>query len=620
MAGVGARFAVILLGVGSMPIWAAEDPNPPTLTSEGGAWPIRRQWTVPETHHFARWIQHIYRMKCEGTPEQRRAKIERVLTDPEMNLLLDPDFAGEGANPQLPPELMFEMHRRLDCGKLTVALSSYYAYRRALPWMISIVRSCDGSDLRSAPYNIPVGELNSFTAPSLEAFFVPAIQYFCTGNYRVSPYGPNAEQSDTVPVAIDPEHLIPGAMHYLDGHVLILADIDRHGELRFLDATTATSRDIYTFNGLNAVMGIPPRRSGEAGKEYAACLQGLKIFRYPIAETDETGKVIRVRRRTNEEMKAFGFSTEQYDKIEEMVTQQRIQEEDLALESFHELIQWRMRTSDRVHPIEFINGYADQLVELFTMREQFVQEAWADVQQNGPIPFPENSRDENVFTANGRWGQWSSAGLDVDIRNRYYYLAEWIDNAIRWFNRKPDFVNLEGLEYYYLGDRGNLARAIVAEKERIFGRRSFTYTNSIGEPVRLTLQDLESRLYDLSFDPNHPPELRWGARPGSPEARSSRKSDTPLPNGTIVPMEEAYRREAYYRAIGERETTESYLAGMFTDGFPTRPKFNEHMAKWIVSAEPVPPLVPHGWKTAKDDIGFPAWGNIEWRQATAGSR
>jgi hypothetical protein len=88
----------------------------------------------------------------------------------------------------------------------------------------------------------------------------------------------------------------------------------------------------------------------------------------------------------------------------------------------------------------------------------------------------------------------------------------------------------------------------------------------------------------------------------------------------MVPMTDAYRRQAYYRAIGERETTESYLAAMFTGGFPLRPKFDEHMAKWIIAAEAVPPLVPSRWNTARHDIMSSASPNIEWTQAAAGNR
>jgi len=571
-----------------LPLFAA-DPNPPSIHSDEGAWPVRRQWNVAESHHYAVWINNIYKLKTQGTLEQRRAKLVRVLTDPEMNLLLDPEFAGEQSNPQLPDNLMGVMHSILDCGKLTVSLSSYYSYRRGLPWMISYVRS-GGGDLRTAHNNIPAGELNSFTAESLEYFFRNAVTGFCTGNYRVEPYGENSQQSDTVPIAINKQFLIPGAMHYLDGHVLVLADIDKNGELRFLDSTTAASRDIYSFNGLNAVMGIPPKHTGRAGNEYAGCFQGLRIFRYPIAEVDETGEVVAVRRRTDQEMREFGWSLEQYDRIEEIAKTQKIVENNVPLESFHELILERMRSVNHVSPTEFLTQYADELIGLYKLREALVQEGWRDVNANGAIFYPENDRLENIFTAGGRWGQFSSASSDVDIRGRYYYLADWMDNVIRWHNRRPGFVDLAGLEPYYLGDRANLARALVAEKDRVFRTRYMEYTNSAGEKVTLSLLDIERRLYDMSFDPNHAPEIRWGASFGSKEAATAKHMDTPVKDG-VVAFSDAFKKQAYYRALCARETTESYLSDMFTAGFPVRDKFQGQLMKWIRNAPPVPPLM-----------------------------
>ena len=54
----------------------AEDPNPATLHSSRGAWPLYRQWTPAETRHFAQWISTIYDRKVHGTKEQRLAKLE----------------------------------------------------------------------------------------------------------------------------------------------------------------------------------------------------------------------------------------------------------------------------------------------------------------------------------------------------------------------------------------------------------------------------------------------------------------------------------------------------------------------------------------------------------------
>ncbi len=565
----------------------ARDPNPPSLRSDRGAWPIRRQWTMEEAKHFGKWLDHIYMMKTRGTVEQRIAKLERILTDPEMNLLLDPTFAGEGTNPQLPASIMRTMHNILDCAKFTQAMPAYYAYRRALPWMMSYVAT-SGGDVRTTSYSIPTGTLNSFTSASLSGFFRDMITGFSSGNYRVQIYQRNAQLSDSVPISIDPEYLIPGVVNYTDGHCLLLAQVDKYGELHFLNAGTADTRDIYTYNGLNTVSGIEPRKDGPPEVAYAGCFQGLRAYRFPIAETDGRGKVINVRRRTDAEMKEFGFSTEQYDKMAEMVSSQQIEENGVPLRSFHELIRYRLRSVDKVVPMEFMDEYTDQLADMWTFRDTFVQNAWKDVLANGPITYPENRTNENIFQALGRWETWSSPSSDVDRRNKYFYLADWMDDAIAWFDRMPAYVDLKGLEKYTIKTREDLAKALIEEKRRMFREKFFYYTNSQGQKVRMTLEEAEKRLYDFSFDPNHPPELRWGAKPGSEEYKTAHPGfPTPLPDGTRVPVEESYRLQSYYRTISQREQEVSYLRGMFTEGFPLRYKFDEQLAKWTDYGRPL---------------------------------
>lgn len=572
----------VAVGVLWLSGWAyAADPNPPSLTSNRGAWPIRRQWTPAEFRHFSKWVENIYRYKTQGTVEQRIAKLEHVLTDPEMNLLLDPSFAGEGCNPQLPAKIMRMMHASLDCAKFTQAMPAYYAYRRALPWMMSYVRGSRG-DVRMAPYTIPGGQLNSFTSPSLYAFFRDLTIGMSSGNYRVPPYSKNAHLSDSVPIAIDPKYLMPGCINYTDGHCLLLADIDKYGELKFLNAGTADTRDIYTYNGLNTVVGIQPKKEGPPMAAYEGCYQGLRIYRFPICETDGRGRVTNVRRRTDEEMRAFGFSLEQYDKMREMVGSQKIVEQGIPLHSFHELIRLRMRTVDKVVPMEFMRDYVKELADMWRFRDVFVQNAWKDVKANGPITYPAERSNENIFQANGRWETWSSPSSDVDRRNKYFYLADWMDDAIDWYDRLPQYVDLTGLEKYNIKTREDLAKALIEEKRKLFEQTVIHYTNSRGEQVPLTLAEIERRLYDLSFDPNHPPELRWGAKPGTPEFGDAKGYPTPLPDGRRVPMEEAYRLQSYYRTVCQREQEESYLLNMFTQGFPVRDKFDEQLAKWYI--------------------------------------
>jgi hypothetical protein len=563
----------------------ADDPNPPSI-SGGGAWPIHRQWNRAETQHYAQWVENIFNLKTKGNVDQRTAKLERILTDPEMNLLEQPDFLGKGSNPQLPLDIIRGIHNVLDCGKFTAFIPAYYAYRRALPWMVSHVASGDGQDIRISTFNIPCSCSSSLASPSLHEFFMEQVGTYSSGNYRVNLFGRNSQISDTVPAALNREFLTPGCINYVDGHCLVLAKVTEYGELYFLNCSTTESRDVFTYNGMNTVAGITPRGS-DTENEWSGCYQGLRVLRYPIAETDGRGHVTKVRRRTDEEMKEFGFSTEEYDAVAEITQKHFITEGALKAQSFHDLIRLRMKTVDTISPLKFMEQYVDELLDAYKFREEFVQDAWNEVLRNGPIEYPEDLDKDNIFQAKGRWESWSSPSSDVDRRNKYFYLADWLEYSIRWFGLLPKFVDLTGLEKYQIKSQADLAAALVAEKQRLFAEKSMEYKKSNGEKIRLTLADIETRLYDLSFDPNHPPELRWGAPMGSPERASAPQTFTPVPKGPRVPMEEAYKKQAFYRSLGQRETTTSYLRDMFTEGYPIRDKLDSQVGKWSYATEPV---------------------------------
>jgi len=463
--------------------------------------------------------------------------------------------------------------------------------------MISHVRAIDGSDTRTADSTIPTGASSCLDYDSAKKFFADCVKGVCTGNMRVEPFGKNAEQSDSCPVAIDREHLIPGCVYYLDGHVLVLAQVDEHGEPRFLDATVAVSRDLYTFNGMNAVSGMTPRRSENAGNEYAGCFRGFRVLRYPIAETNKDGEVKRVRRRTDEEMKEFGWSVEQYDKFEELVKHGKIREGGCEFDSMHQFIRYRLSTPVPIKVTELIRGYAQQAQAGLTAREQAVQAAWADVQKNGPIPFPEGADTKNIYGTGGRWGEHATALADVEFRARYFEFCEALDRMLCWFDAKLEYVDLDGLRLDAIWNHSDLAWAALREKDRIFAETKLEYTDSSGGKHELSLADIEHRLYDLSFDPNHPPELRWGAKPGSDEAAKAPEMPTPVRSGKAMSMADAYRHEAYYRSLTRRETEETPLAESATEGFYVRQTINDFLwQKWDGLTSP--PLVPHGGRAA----------------------
>ncbi len=75
-----------------------------------------------------------------------------------------------------------------------------------------------------------------------------------------------------------------------------------------------------------------------------------------------------------------------------------------------------------------------------------------------------------------------------------------------------------------------------------------TYKNSVGGSVVLTIDQVMARIYDLSFDPYHCPEMRWGAYSGVPAEMQTCSND----DATHLARFDVQRRN---RNVIDRQTT-----------------------------------------------------------------
>ena len=118
----------------------------------------------------------------------------------------------------------------------------------------------------------------------------------------------------------------------------------------------------------------------------------------------------------------------------------------------------------------------------------------------GGLPLREhpNYLPWNIYGTTGDWETWSTpsrdAALKVVVRDlRDTAAAQPAESALR------------------------TSFARIWRDETASPACRFRYTNSAGAPVEFTVTDVLDRLYSLSFDPYHCPELRWGAPVGSAE-------------------------------------------------------------------------------------------------------
>jgi len=554
---------------------AKPEPSGKKLTaSSAGAWTIRRDWDRNEVRRYGQWFTQLYEKKVNGTDRQRGAKVAQILQDKEMNLLLQGDFAKDGNDPRLfDGSALSIMNGANACGTFPILMHVYFCAIRGLPVSFTKVEG-NGGDIRYSRGNHPVKRIDPMSFQSigtfLRAVFFGSSNY-TTGNWRTAP---DLEGTDTVPVAVAPESTIPGltVLYNSDGHGLAVARVSASGNVNILDAHPDGSvTSGQTLAALDSVV------SSFSEKNRGSWYAGWRMIRLARCVTDAQGRIVGIRPSTNQEMRAFGYSDEQYTDMLAVRKQQpvNIAGSPTKISSFPDYVRKKLQTSEQLNPCAMIKEWAAQLKILFTERALFVDQAWDDVLRNGSITFPDT---KNIYQAEGRWEKWSSPSSDCDRKSAYFMGVDQLADLVGDFDPDMRQLILDGFGTA-VTNRQELLEAILREKKKVFDGTEIRYTTSRGKVVTLTLSQIEKRLFLMSFDPNHAPELRWGAPPDSEEAAGYRQIATPLSSGGSMSPAEAYRREQRLRYRLSRKSGHTSFDDEENPRTPLKPLFEERLAR-----------------------------------------
>lgn len=541
------------------------------IPNTSGAWTVKRDWSAGEMEIYSRWFTNIYDKKSSGTPRQRAAKLARILQDPDMNLLLRCEDCNDRSI--FDSKVISTMDRANACGTFPILMHMYYCAMRGLPATFSKV-SGHGGDIRYSRGNRPTRILDPISSGKSLREFIRDVFFgelnYTTGNWRTAP---DLEGTDTVPIAARIDHIRPGftLLYNPDGHGLAIARLSDAGRVGILDGHPDGSiTSGQTLAALESVTQSIPERNR------LAWYSGVRMIRLARCVSDSQGRIIGIRPCTNREMERFGFSDEQYKDIISIrkglpVT---IDGTQMTFEGFPGYLQRKLSKDKRADAHALLREWTDQLQAIFEERETFVQQAWQDVLQNGPITLPDN---RNIYQAEGRWERWSSPSSDCDRKGAYFMMVDEIEQALKEHDARPETAGSGGQTI----SRQDLAYSILDEKKRLFESRTVTYTNSRGEKVALKLSDIEKRIFMMSFDPNHPPEIRWGAAPGTEEAQGCREIATPLASGGALPFPRSYDKEQGLRYRLTRKAGLTPLDGSDNPKGPLKTLLDERLARYI---------------------------------------
>ena len=352
-----------------------------------------------------------------------------------------------------------DLHLYADCADLPYVLRAYYAYKRRLPYVFNQVT---GGRYTIRPNRTATVIDNLTFEGTTQQFFTQIANYVHTGNYRTAP---DATDSATYPIRIARKTLRPGAIFYSpEGHVGVVCAVEEDGTIRLIDGHPDQTVTRIRF-------------SSKLVWKSAARVGGFRAFR-PVHVVNSAAVLVE-----NNDV-APGFGDEQYS----------------FGKAYYQTIRERLNTVS-VDPLTLFEAYIREDVFREVLDRKAAVEIGWEIGRQHAIPV-----GSNIYDAVDDWENYSSPSRDLRLRRAMLAVPEEARRLMELCRDHPEqFTDTSQRNPVRLGF------ALLERKQQLFLNLTFEYTNSAGEPVQLSLLDIERRLFALSFDPNHPPELRWGA-------------------------------------------------------------------------------------------------------------
>jgi hypothetical protein len=503
-------------------VWVAgrasrPQPPEPDLTR---VWEVRRNWDAAEEALYSAWVRRLF----AAPPGEDLAfeALDRLTSDPERNLLHDHLGWGED-------QRAGGLALRPDCADTPYFLRGYFAWKRALPFGF---RTCSRGmgepprcfDLRTvdAPPELKpswIDQTEPFDQLRLvERFFRRTLAWGVhTGNGRTAHGDSNG---DLYPVRLDRRGLRPGIV-YADpyGHIFVLVDlVDQQGGypgiLYAIDGQPDGSITRKRFWEGNFLWNQDPALGGS----------GFKAFRPLVRITDEQGLLRLValddaalgRHRgygdvSNEQ--AYLRAEEFYDRVEDLVSPAPRDPFVAQLETVLALAEAaRVRVTSIDNGVRWHAEHASEVIEM----------PWGHA----------------VFETVGAWENFSTPARDL----RLLIAMDVVEGFAGEVRRRPAAFGLGPERIDETLARLERSRADLLARPEL----GIRYHRSDGSEVALTLAQLFERrpAFEVGYNPNDCPEVRWGAPEGSDELATCDRR---------APAEQQQMMSAYRQWFARRE-------------------------------------------------------------------
>ncbi len=419
-----------------------------TSSAQAAAWKLSRSVWTEQD-------EQAYSDFVERICDSKYGNLNKFIKDPKVN----PFYGEEDKKLNLSP----------DCADLPYLIRAYVAYKLRLPFSyVSEITSKGGGDERYSKGNKPTQfkDQDYFSTPQQLFNQVTLVN---SGYYRMDV---NSETSDHYPIKISKKNLTPGTIYYdPDGHVALVAKVLDNGRIRLIDAHPDKSISKPWFGS----------KFSRGNKNNGGGFKKWRQIRY-----SSEGRTIRTQ---NHNLKGYSAS-DQYAKSYSINGKSGL--------SYYDYIRLAMANNNsRSDPLQEFVFMMEDIYEDIRYRaiavDVAIQKGCHLKPHPGKLPY-------NIYGTDGIWEELSTpsrdARLKVAFREFYDTTRQMVLNTERY-----DPKMAKALAYNFL-----------LKYDELSPRMCITYTNSVGKQIILDFADVNYRLFDLSFDPYHSIEYRWGAK------------------------------------------------------------------------------------------------------------
>lgn len=471
------------------------------LAQANHSWVIRKtEWSLSDEKNYSNFVMQIARL----VETKQCRSLDSCLKHPQNPL--------RGDNPP-------NLEVFADCSRLPYILRGYFAWMSGLPFSFSTSvrpRAVEGNDAKDIRYSRFGNEIASrfdvVQSPNKRdldgtAMMERLIDSVSSAHFRTN-LDDSAESgffSDFYNTQISRYSVVPGSVIYdPNGHVVVVGRVTEDGRIFYFDSHPDNSIT-WGMYGTKFVRSNPGQGSG---------FKKFRPLRLIGAKQMPDGRWVGGKISALKNSEIPDFSREQFfgNVLPEPTDwkQSRFVIDGRNL-NFYEYVKRRLASGGfRESPVDEIRALTEDLCYNAKDRVQAVQTAITAGMSSRPAP---DRLPYNIYGTEGDWETYSTPSRDARLKTSFKELRDLAETLFNRYQQRDPNIDYSGNDI-----KGDMLKAYL----KVAQACKFNYSNSSGKSIVLDLERLRQRLWHLSFDPYHCPEMRWGANSASEMASCPR--------------------------------------------------------------------------------------------------